>query len=109
MSFFDIVKKYEKFDYQQFFNQVEEKNLADIISSENLNEVDFLTLLSPSASRYLEDIAQRAHQITLNYFGKTIQLYSPLYLSNYCESQCVYCGFQYQEYQSPVVEIHNVV
>ena len=38
-------------------------------------------------------MARRAHELTLRYFGRTIQLYTPLYLSNYCDNRCVYCGF----------------
>lgn len=41
----------------------------------------------------LEDLAQRARGMTLQYFGRTISLYAPLYLSNYCSSYCTYCGF----------------
>ncbi len=44
-------------------------------------------------SHNLEKMAAKAHEITLKYFGRTIQLYTPLYLSNYCENKCVYCGF----------------
>ena len=43
---------------------------------------------------FLEDLAQKAHAITLQYFGRTISLYAPLYLSNYCSSECTYCGFK---------------
>jgi 2-iminoacetate synthase len=38
-------------------------------------------------------MAQKAYELTLRYFGRTIQLYTPMYLSNYCENQCIYCGF----------------
>ena len=51
------------------------------------------TLLSPAASAFLEPMAQRARQLTRKHFGKTISLYAPLYLANYCVSGCVYCGF----------------
>ncbi|MFZ4260494.1 2-iminoacetate synthase ThiH [Sphingobacterium sp. HJSM2_6] len=54
---------------------------------------DFLTLLSPAASQELESMAQLAQQITQQRFGKTIQLYAPLYLSNECQNICTYCGF----------------
>ena len=50
-------------------------------------------LLSPAADDFLEDMAQRAHQLTIKHFGRTISLYSPLYLSNYCAGGCAYCGF----------------
>jgi 2-iminoacetate synthase len=52
-----------------------------------------LIFVSPTAENYLEQMAQLAHQLTLQRFGKTIRLYAPLYLSNYCINDCVYCGF----------------
>jgi len=50
-------------------------------------------LVSPAAENYLEQMAQLAHQLTLQRFGRTIRLYVPLYLSNFCVNDCVYCGF----------------
>ncbi|MGA2171820.1 MAG: 2-iminoacetate synthase ThiH [Sedimentisphaerales bacterium] len=52
-----------------------------------------LMLISPAAENYLEQMAQSAHQLTLQRFGRTVRLYAPLYLSNYCVNDCVYCGF----------------
>ncbi|MBL1409319.1 2-iminoacetate synthase ThiH [Sphingobacterium faecale] len=54
---------------------------------------DFLRLLSPAAKPMLEGMAQLSHQITTRRFGKNIQLYAPLYLSNECQNICTYCGF----------------
>jgi 2-iminoacetate synthase len=50
-------------------------------------------LISPAAEDYLEEMAQTARQLTIQRFGKTIRLYAPLYLSNYCVNNCLYCGF----------------
>lgn len=52
-----------------------------------------LALVSPTAKNYLEQMAQIAHNLTVQRFGKTILLYAPLYLSNYCTSSCLYCAF----------------
>lgn len=52
-----------------------------------------LALISPAAENYLEQMAQLAHQLTIQRFGRTIKLYAPLYLSNYCANSCRYCGF----------------
>jgi len=49
--------------------------------------------VSPAAEGYLEQMAQQAHQLTIQRFGPTIRLYAPLYLSNYCTNSCRYCGF----------------
>jgi len=54
---------------------------------------DFKSLISPAAEPYLEQMAQKSHTLTLERFGKTIQLYAPLYLSNECQNICTYCGF----------------
>jgi len=54
---------------------------------------DLWALLSPAAGKRLEDMAQRSHQLTLQRFGKTVLMYVPLYVSNYCTNLCVYCGF----------------
>lgn len=54
---------------------------------------EFVRLLSSKASPFLEDMAQRARTLTQRHFGKTVSLYVPLYLSNYCPGGCAYCGF----------------
>lgn len=54
---------------------------------------DFKALISPAAAPYLEQMAQLSHQLTLKRFGKTMQLYIPMYLSNECQNICTYCGF----------------
>jgi len=54
---------------------------------------DFKALISPAAMPYLEQMAQLSHAITQKRFGKTMQLYIPMYLSNECQNICTYCGF----------------
>jgi 2-iminoacetate synthase len=54
---------------------------------------DFAALLSPAAAPALEDMAQAAHQYTVERFGRTMRLFAPLYLSNACANVCTYCGF----------------
>src|ERR1700733_714117 len=56
---------------------------------------DFKALISPAAAPYLEEMAQLSHQLTQKRFGRIIQLYIPLYLSNECQNICTYCGFSY--------------
>ncbi len=53
-----------------------------------------LVLISPAAEESIEDMAQAAHSLTIQRFGRTIQLYAPLYLSNFCEGTCLYCGYK---------------
>ncbi len=53
----------------------------------------FAALLSPAAAERLEDLARLAHHITVQRFGRVVQLYAPLYVSNECVDTCTYCGF----------------
>jgi len=63
------------------------------LATEQLRVSDLAALLSPAAEGYLETLAQRAHHLTQQRFGKIIQLFAPLYLSNECCNSCLYCGF----------------
>lgn len=93
MSVRTAIENYRDFNMQGFFESVTDKQIVSAIGKDNLNLLDYLTLLSPKAEGYLEEMAQKAHRLTINRFGKTILLYTPLYLANYCVNQCVYCGF----------------
>jgi 2-iminoacetate synthase len=57
---------------------------------------DLAALLSPAAAPFLEDMARLAHQRTVERFGRTMQLYAPMYLTNICANICTYCGFSAQ-------------
>ena len=81
--------------------RLEEVSVADVerALSETAGVYSFdklIALLSPTAEDYLEQMAQLARQLTLQRFGRTIKLYVPLYLSNYCTNSCLYCGFNRQ-------------
>jgi 2-iminoacetate synthase len=57
---------------------------------------DLQALLSPAARPFLEEMAQMSHRLTVERFGRTMQLYAPMYLSNVCANVCSYCGFSAQ-------------
>lgn len=63
-------------------------------SSQSLDIWDLKAILSEAAEPFLEDLAHLAQTKTKTHFGNAISLFTPLYLSNHCESKCVYCGFQ---------------
>lgn len=63
------------------------------LNKERLTPLDFAAILSPEAEPFLDAMAQKARGITRRYFGNSISLFTPLYISNYCENECVYCGF----------------
>lgn len=68
------------------------RTIQAAILSENPGERELALMLSPAADEFLELMAQRAQAITRRHFGRTISLYTPLYLSNFCNGGCVYCG-----------------
>ena len=63
------------------------------LAHEVCTPTDFKALLSSAAEPFLEEMAQRAQQETSRHFGNTVYLFTPLYIANYCENYCVYCGF----------------
>jgi len=64
-----------------------------VLSGPRHNLDDLCALLSPAADEHLARMATLARDITLQRFGRAIQLYAPIYLSNFCTNSCVYCGF----------------
>lgn len=54
---------------------------------------DFGALLSPAALPLLEEIAVQAKKEKEQYFGNSVSMFTPLYIANYCENFCIYCGF----------------
>lgn len=63
------------------------------LNKENVSLDDFGALLSPVALNFLEEMAKKAKLETRKHFGNSVTLFTPLYIANYCENNCVYCGF----------------
>ncbi len=93
MGFYQLLTTYQEVTGSDYFSSVKKRDIETILQKHSLQPLDFLALLSPTAEEYLEAMAQKAHRLTIQHFGKTILMYTPLYLSNYCTNQCVYCGF----------------
>ena len=77
--------------------EFDEKSVRVVLqkaNSQSLDIWDLKALLSEAAEPFLEDLARLAQAKTKTHFGNAISLFTPLYLSNHCESKCVYCGFQ---------------
>lgn len=86
----------DKMNWELIQKSIYNKTYSDVenaLSKEKLNLEDFKALISPAAEPFIEQMAQKSHQLTQERFGKTIQLYAPLYLSNECQNICTYCGF----------------
>jgi 2-iminoacetate synthase len=93
MSFYDELKQY---DWKEIRSGIASRSEADVIkalSAKMLTLDDLMSLVSPAAEPFLEEMAQGAHRLTERRFGKVISLFAPLYLSNVCTNRCVYCGF----------------
>lgn len=69
------------------------KDVRAALEHDTCSIEDFKALLSPAAEPFLEEMAQRARRETGKHFGNTVYLFTPLYIANYCENYCVYCGF----------------
>jgi 2-iminoacetate synthase len=94
--FTEIFNRYEWGGVKQ---SIYGKTAADVeraLAKSHRDAEDFKALISPAAAPYLEEMAQLSHRLTQKRFGKVIQLYIPLYLSNECQNICTYCGFSYE-------------
>ncbi len=93
MNFIEI---FESNDWEEIKTSIYSKTSRDVESALSASKIgleEFKALISPAAEPYLEQLAARANQLTQKRFGKTIQLYAPMYLSNECNNICTYCGF----------------
>jgi len=85
-------------NWEETKSSIYSKTAADVeraLASKKRTLEDFKALISPAAEPYLEQMAQESHALTKKRFGKTIQLYTPMYLSNECNNICTYCGFSF--------------
>ncbi len=71
------------------------KDVEKALLKEKCNLEDFKAFISPAATGYLEQMAQKSQRLTQERFGKTIQMYLPMYLSSVCHNICTYCGFSF--------------
>ncbi|MBQ7819546.1 MAG: 2-iminoacetate synthase ThiH [Bacteroidales bacterium] len=88
----------EKYSWKSISSQIYSKTEYDVeraLSKDKIDIDDFMALISPAAEKYIEPMAQQSQLYTQERFGKTIQMYIPLYLTNSCTNHCVYCGFQH--------------
>lgn len=84
-----VIDEMNKYDYTKYTKEDVEEALEKSV----LSIRDFQALLSPAAEPLLERIAKRAQEETRKHFGNSIYMFTPLYISNYCENYCIYCGF----------------
>ena len=85
----EVISQMKAYDYSKY-------TAADVCAAlqhDKCSIEDFMALLSPAAEPFSEQMAQRARIETSKHFGNTVYLFTPLYIANYCENYCVYCGF----------------
>ncbi|MEI6896564.1 MAG: 2-iminoacetate synthase ThiH [Psychromonas sp.] len=93
MTFSEQIKNYQWDDVRLSIYSKTVRDVQRALSKSRLDLEDFKALISPAAEPFLEQMAQKSQQLTLQRFGKTQQFYIPLYLSNMCSNICTYCGF----------------
>lgn len=84
-----VMEHMNSYDYSSYTG----RDVMAALEHETCIIEDFKALLSPAAEPFLEMMAQRASRETSRHFGNTVYMFTPLYIANYCENYCVYCGF----------------
>lgn len=84
-----VITAMNEYDYTKYTAQ----DVKSAIGGENRSPKDFAALLSPAALPFLEEIAKEAQKETRKHFGNSVYMFTPIYIANYCENYCIYCGF----------------
>ena len=85
----NVMAQMQSYDYSKYTA----RDVKAALEHDTCTVEDFKALLSPAAEPFLEEMAQKARIETSKHFGNTVYLFTPLYIANYCENYCVYCGF----------------
>ena len=85
----NVMDHVNSYDYTKYTA----KDVRAALDHDTVTIDDFKALLSPAAEPFLEEMAQKASIETAKHFGNTVYIFTPLYIANYCENYCVYCGF----------------
>lgn len=84
-----VISAMKAYDYDKYT----EADVRRALAHDNRTPEDFQALLSPAALPLLEEIAQQAQIETRKHFGNSVHMFTPIYIANYCENYCIYCGF----------------
>lgn len=95
MTFYNEINKYDWTSIEQSIYSKTKDDVKSALAKDKIDLNDFQALISPAATDFIEEMAQKSMLQTKKRFGNTIQLYIPLYLSNACNNTCVYCGFNH--------------
>lgn len=89
----DLMEKILVSAKEYHYDQYTSRDVENALHKEQLSIEDYAAILSPAAMPYLEDMARKAMAATRKHFGNSVSLFTPLYIANYCENICSYCGF----------------
>ena len=89
----DIMDKIQAEMTAYDFNKYSSEDVQAALDNKTCSIENFKALLSPAAEAFIEQIAAKAKEETRKHFGNSVYLFTPLYVSNYCENHCIYCGF----------------
>ena len=84
-----VIAEMNAFDPEQYT----EADVRAALNADTCSVENFKALLSPAAMPFLEEIARKAQMETRKHFGNSVMIFTPLYIANYCENYCIYCGF----------------
>ncbi|WP_052812681.1 2-iminoacetate synthase ThiH [Desulfonatronum thioautotrophicum] len=97
MSFAKDMESYAGLDMSTTIHGKQRRDVHQALGKERPGPDDLLALLSPAAGDMLEELARKAADLTLRHFGRAVQLFTPLYVSDFCTNRCVYCGFNAEQ------------
>ena len=84
-----VLREREQYTYDHYTAD----DVRRVLQEDTIDIEGLKILLSPAAESFLEDLAKKAKAVRTRYFGNSVYLFTPLYISNYCDNLCVYCGF----------------
>lgn len=84
-----VLQEREQYTYDHYTAD----DVRCVLQEDTIDVEGLKILLSPAAEPFLEDLAEKAKAVRTRYFGNSVYLFTPLYISNYCDNLCVYCGF----------------
>ena len=84
-----VLQEREQYTYDHYTA----KDVRRVLQEDTIDLEGLKILLSPAAEPFLEKLAEKAKAVRTRYFGNSVYLFTPLYISNYCDNLCVYCGF----------------
>ena len=94
LTFLEELRSHDLHALADFSREATEAQVRAVVARGKAESLeDLAVLISPSALKYLENMAQISASITSKYFGRTMRLFAPLYVGNECVNNCVYCGF----------------